>query len=228
MRSGHDRPTLFVEGPDDQHVVIHVLDRYGVSVELDSCRDWYPSIQVVPPGRNKDELLRIVTPMIEVGHAPRLGFLVDANSSLAATWKDLRERFLAASVSVPEGIPREGFVGVSDRYGKRVGAWLMPDNEQPGAVEEFLMTLIPSDDSLWPYAREATEEAKGHGAEFPSRSFPKAALRTWLAWQETPGMPYGTAIRRQFFHAAGETADRFVDWFRRLFERPDPGHPSPP
>lgn len=227
MMSGHDRSTLFVEGPDDQHVVIHVLKRYGVSVELDSCRDWYPLIQVVEPGRNKDHILRIMTPMIEVGLPRRLGFLMDANSSLAATWKDIKDRLHAASVPVPEEIHRDGFVGVSDRYGKRVGAWLMPDNENTGAMEEFLTTLIPSDDSLWPYARKATDEAKSHGAAFPPRSFHKAALRAWLAWQETPGMPYGTAIQRQFFRAGGETADRFVDWFRRLFEHADSGDPPP-
>jgi len=48
----------------------------------------------------------------------------------------------------------------------------------------------------------------------------KSTLHTWLAWQETPGLPFGTALRAEFFRHDTEDALRFVAWFRRLFVDP--------
>lgn len=100
----------------------------------------------------------------------------------------------------------------------------MPNNESEGAIESFLETLIPAGDTLVEHARVATEEAKRHGASFSDKDYRKAYLHAWLAWQEDPGRPYGTAIRARFFDARSETADAFVEWFRRLYDpaaRPD-------
>lgn len=48
--------------------------------------------------------------------------------------------------------------------------------------------------------------------------FEKANLHTWLAWQDEPGYPPGTALTRQLLDPHKETAAPFVKWFRNLFE----------
>lgn len=42
-------------------------------------------------------------------------------------------------------------------------------------------------------------------------------LHTWLAWQERPGIPFGTALEAQVFRHDTEDALRFISWFNRLF-----------
>lgn len=81
-------------------------------------------------------------------------------------------------------------------------------------------------DSLFDYARESTENARAHGARYPEAvgETMKAVLHTWLAWQEEPGLPYGTAIRARYFRHDSEVAECFVRWFRRVFEAVPP-HP---
>ena len=36
----------------------------------------------------------------------------------------------------------------------RVGIWLMPDNASTGELEDFVMQLIPEDDSVWPLSKQ--------------------------------------------------------------------------
>ena len=59
--------------------------------------------------------------------------------------------------------------------------------------------------------------AKRAGALFPDSRRDKAVLRTWLAWQEEPGLPYGLAVSRHYFQDTS-LARRFAGWFRRLFK----------
>ena len=95
----------------------------------------------------------------------------------------------------------------------------MPDNRQSGMLEDFLQTLIADEDSLIEFARTATTEAKQtHGATFPDAHEAKAQIRAWLAWQEKPGLPFGTAIRERFFRDDSPVATVFVNWFKQLYQ----------
>ena len=39
-----------------------------------------------------------------------------------------------------------------------------------------------------------------------------------LAWQERPGLPYGSAIAARYFNHDSSAALAFVDWFKRVFD----------
>jgi len=93
----------------------------------------------------------------------------------------------------------------------------MPDNSSPGTLESFLMGLIPQDDPTWSYAGEVVVEAQKLGARCKPKDRGKSTLHTWLAWQEEPGLPFGTALRAEFFLHDSAVARRFVEWFQRLF-----------
>ena len=47
---------------------------------------------------------------------------------------------------------------------------------------------------------------------------PKALIHTWLAWQQTPGMPMGQAITARVLSCDSEIAIAFVNWLNYLFE----------
>ena len=217
------RSQLRVEGNDDSHALRHLLMRHGVDYDHKPWPTWFPSIEETG---GKDKLLETLALNVRASSGRAVGFVLDANSSLQSRWDAVAAQLGKLDLEVPEEIPREGFVGGSRRFQARVGVWLMPDNRQEGALEHFLETLVQEGDSLFDYARESTENARAHGARYPEAvgETMKAVLHTWLAWQEEPGLPYGTAIRARYFRHDSEVAECFVRWFRRVFEAVPP-HP---
>ena len=210
-----ERPTLNVEGMDDTHVFLHLLILHGFDYNLDSkdWPDWYPNI-IRKDG--KSTLLKGVENAITLSSGRTTGFVLDANGSLRESWRQIAGELAKAGVQTPPRIPNAGFVGESVSHQTRVGVWLTPDNERDGALEHFLETLIADEDDLFAHAQESTREARRRGAQFKDRH--KATLYAWLAWQKSPGLRYGSAIRAQFFQHESEAAKRFAAWFRRLYQ----------
>ena len=199
---------LYVEGPDDQHVVRHLLE----------LRQWatadFPEIK---PTGGKDSMLKGMTASIRAGTGKTVAFVLDGNDNPIARWQAARSRLARVDVSAPDVIPRQGFVGCSTEYRTRVGVWLMPDNQRRGTLEVFLRGLIEAHDPLIGHAEASTRAARERGAQFREAHAPKAVLHTWLAWQRSPGLPYGAAIKARFLTGRGGSADLFVAWCLRVF-----------
>ena len=216
MAGSVERSLLRVEGKDDLHAIQHLLIRHDIDYGQDHKQwpDWFPFIKSAD---GKDEILKSVEAAVSVSNGRSVGFVLDADSSHRARWNAIASRLRKLDLSVPQEIPPAGFVGESPRFRARVGVWLMPDNQREGALEDFLKTLFQAEDPLLPHAKESAERAKALGARYPDSKAEKAVLRTWLAWQEDPGLPYGSAIRAQFFRHDSPAAESFVAWYRRLF-----------
>lgn len=211
-----ERSQLWVEGTDDDHAIRHLLIRHGIDYDH---KPWPARVPSIEQAGDKDRLLRTVRLSVSASSGRAVGFVLDADSSLRDCWKSVLSRLREAGVDPPEDVPSEGFVGESRTYRTRVGAWLMPDNQRGGRLEDFLRTLVEESDKLLPHAQESTIQAKKrHGANFRDVDEQKAVLHAWLAWQEVPGLPYGTAIRARYFRPDSPVAERFVAWFRRVFE----------
>lgn len=207
---------LWVEGKDDMHAIGHLLTRHGLDYTQESRPHWLPDIK---DAGSKDKLLVVVRTSVPVADGCPIGFVLDANSSLQDRWNAVTTRLREVDVKTPREIVSEGFVGESLRFRTRVGVWLMPDNRREGTLEHFLTTLIKENDPLLGHAQEATAQAKRcHGASYSDSKKKKAILHAWLAWQEEPGLPYGTAIRAHYFQHDSPAAKSFVAWFRRVFE----------
>ena len=211
-----ERSQLWVEGSDDDHTVRHLLIRHGINYDH---KPWPPRVPYIRQAGDKDKLLRDVRLNVSASTGRAVGFVLDADSSLQDRWRAMLSRLRGVGVEVPEDIPPDGFVGESQTYGTRVGVWLMPDNRQEGTLEDFLRTLVKEEDKLLPYAQESTIQAKKrHGADYRNVDEQKAILHAWLAWQEVPGLPYGTAIRARYFRQDSPVAEQFVSWFHRVFQ----------
>lgn len=97
----------------------------------------------------------------------------------------------------------------------------MPDNQLPGMLEDFVAHLMPPDDALRPKAEAILQEIERDCLNcYTLVHRPKALIHTWLAWQETPGMPMGQAITAQVLKYDCGIALAFVEWLQRLFELP--------
>ena len=212
MPSTSARPRLNVEGPDDEHVIRNLVKAHGIEYGVD------PRVPDVRPVEGIANLLDGIEDWVRASTGRAVGFVVDADEPLLNRWAAVRDRLIKAGVgAVPDVPPPDGFIGASARFQSRVGVWLMPDNQQGGNLESFLNRLIPDGDPILPHAAEATDKAKDLGAVIPEVDYSKAVLHAWLAWQSTPGCPYGTAIAARFFIHDSDLAIRFVRWYVTLF-----------
>lgn len=205
---------LFVEGADDFHVICALVRKAGVS--------WSSADHQIPfaPGTSGDRnAIKEARVAFKAGH-PRVGLVVDADIDPRSRWASLKKEFdeftkTPCSLMLPSDYPDSGVIADS-HDGRRLGIWIMPDGKQPGAVEGLLTSLVPRTD-LWTHATAATHQARTSGAVFAEKDRTKAELRAWLAWQESPGPPYGRAIDSGYLGSSSPLAVTLVAWFRQLF-----------
>lgn len=216
---------IFVEGEDDMHAVGHLLDQNGISACI--FEDEIPTlvtedIALKPLGGYPTLRQNLPTELQQSSELQRAGIVVDGNASPVGRWQSLSGRIQdVGGANIPDDLPAAGWVGkvgLPDRT-ITVGAWLMPDNHSPGAIEEFAVRLMPPDDPLWNYAEACVAGLTEHIETDRFEQLPKSKARvhTWLAWQEEPGMPIGAAIRNHFLDPESPSAQHFVAWVRRLF-----------
>ena len=206
---------LWVEGKDDQHAIGHLLWRHGVACERIPVA--IRTLDGSEAAGGRDPLLEGMQTAVMTSTGRSAGFILDADEVAQDRWRAVRSRLEEVGMTPPDEIPGSGYVDHTDAYKARVGVWLMPDNRRPGALEEFLQDLVDSRDSVLQIAEESTDLAKGRGAPFPDSQRRKAVLHAWLAWQECPGLPYGSAIRARYFRHDSPEALAFVEWFKSVF-----------
>ena len=207
---------LLVEGKNDQHVIWALCEQYNIpeTFKVQLPEQGTEGVEALLEGlllKLKEENLRI------------LGLVVDADQDLPARWQSIRDRLIASDypkADIPD-LPRvEGWVyQPADPFLKRVGVWVMPNNQLPGMLEDFAAMLMPEDDNLRPKAEEILREIEREGLNrYGEIHHAKALIHTWLAWQETPGMPMGQAITAQVLRRESAIAQVFADWLQQLFQ----------
>lgn len=147
----------------------------------------------------------------------RVGIIVDADTSADETWAKVRGVCARLGVDVGEKCPKSGLITPID--GRRFGAWIMPDNEAAGMVENLCHDLVKDKaDALWVHAKASADKAKKLGAPFSGVHMDKAHIHTWLAWQDEPGLRMGIAIKNKVLNHAHERTKAFAKWFADLYE----------
>ena len=205
---------LYVEGKDDSQALQHTLAARGMSLNA----PWFPRIKET---NGVDGMLAGMEIAIKFGTRHAAGFVLDANASPSNRWRAIAGRLAAVGLTPPGELPAAGYIDFCDSFQTRTGVWLMPDNGREGALEDFLIDLIHPTDPLLSHARSATNQAQELGAAFPRNATRKAELRSWLAWCEEPGLPYGTAIKAGYFLHESPDCEAFMTWFRELFNHQD-------
>ena len=197
---------LLVEGADDFHVLSALFQIHRI-----------PNRFQIHKADGIDRLLESIPVRIKSSVVERFAVVVDADEDLQQRWNQVRGQLIASGCrEVPDFPIRSGTVlQVPD--GPLVGAWLMPDNLIPGALESFLSFLVPDRDLLLPrvdaFLKDIPEEIR---LTPPSRQ-PKSRIHSWLALQEEPGKPLGQAITAKYLDARTEIVQPFLDWIRKMF-----------
>ncbi len=202
---------LLVEGVDDEHSVIHLIHHH----HSDFFKSPDPRAPYIEDCGGYSPLLGKISTAAKT--YSRLGVVIDANSDPAGRWRSLCDRFAQAGITLSTDPVPTGTVIRDSASNSCIGVWMMPDNSEPGYLEHFLEGMVAPENSLWQYAVGATTESRKHEAAFADKDEQKARVHAYLAWQEEPGKPFGTAITMKYFNAESDPAKAFVNWFKRLF-----------
>jgi hypothetical protein len=200
---------LLVEGKDDVHVFRALFGQRRLPhlTEIKEHEGYGPLLEAIP--------VRLIESEVQA-----VGIVLDADTDLAGRWEAVRCRLVAAGYATAPTVPdSQGLVmqPPADSLLPRVGAWLMPNNQLPGILEDFLRFLVPAGDPLFAYASQTVNGIPARLRLFNSVDTPKALIHTWLAWQAEPGRPLGTSITAGFLNHATPEVDALVAWLRRLF-----------
>ena len=193
------RRLLLVEGQDDDHVIRHLRQRCCPELEFD-----------IWPAGGVDDLFQVVRLAHDAPDRVALGIVIDADNAPDVPWRRVKGRLETAGVHLPtDPVPSGAIVPGAPR----VGVWIMPDNRAPGALEDFVATMIPDDDPVWPLACDYIRRVPADCLEI-ARS--KAEIHAWLATREAPRM--GTAIRSRALRPESVSVTAFLSWLRELFD----------
>lgn len=200
---------LLVEGQDDLHSIAHLMGRHGVNWD-----DVAATLPFIQETNGIDELLKAI-PVAAKGTYTRLGIVLDADVDAALRWSQLRTRLSDVGIVIPAAPSAAGTIVPGLRPETQLGIWIMPNNQASGRLEEFLEKLVPADNPCWEFAQQATHRAAAHGCTVPDVL--KSTIYAWLAWQDEPGLRFGTALRARLFSHDSPEAVTFAAWFRALF-----------
>ena len=196
---------LLVEGKDDYYVIRKLLKDRSLPVSFH-----------IEPKHGFGNLSESLYAEVNTAKRLALGIVADANDDPQERWQKLRKQLSAAGCDVPAELPPEGavFAGPMER---RVGVWLMPDNSQPGELEDLVAAMIPPTDPIWPRAREyVTDIPKSHRPFKPAKLL-RAQVHAWLATRSRP-RPMGSAIAAQDLRTNVPQANSLIQWLVKMFD----------
>lgn len=217
---------LLVGGPDDAHVLRNLLRHHSIPCVLatpaptpiqDEVTQDAIAIEIMG---GKDVLIGSLPLVLNRGELEQLAIIVDADSDLMARWRSVCQVLSKqGTVSLPETPESQGTVVEMEQplHQVTVGIWIMPDNQLPGTLENFIACLVPAGDALWERARQCVNEIPAADRRFPPERQSKAEIHTWLAWQEEPGKPLGQAVTARHLDTQAPHAQQLVGWLRRVF-----------
>jgi hypothetical protein len=209
---------LLVEGDNDMHVIASLCGRVGFPKVFSFPEEFKSSNKI----EGIDSLLAGLPLRLEESGRKILGVVVDADEDVASRWQALRDRLTKIGYAVPEILPLEGWIytpPVETFPRPKIGIWIMPDNTLPGMLEDFVARLIPDDDVLFPKAEKILQELENEKINcYKDTHHAKALIHTWLAWQDTSGMPMGLAITAHALTPNSLLATRFINWLKLLFD----------
>lgn len=202
---------LLVEGNDDQHVVWALCKKHNVPETFD-----------VIDCESVEKVLKSLGFRLKLADInSRIGIVMDADTSLKSRWDSFVSILKRTGKYDCDALtlPQDGLVlEPTDNTYPKVGIWLMPDNNQNGMLEDFMLALAKPDDVLMKKSEDVLTDLETEGIQrYKPAHRSKAKIHTYLAWQDIPGRPMGQAITANILNSDSDMAVKFADWLKELF-----------
>jgi hypothetical protein len=197
------RRILLVEGKNDEHVIYALCQHHRL-----------PERFKVEAAGSIEDLLDLIRVRPKESDLDRLAVILDADEDLSARWAQVKARAARAGYGDIPDQPIEGGALLVAPDLPRLGVWLMPNNQLPGMLEDFLSFLVPPTDPSLPRVDQFLDGIPAPARRFRSAHRPKARIHAWLAVQEEPGKPLGQAITARYLDAESAVLEPFLTWLR--------------
>ena len=199
---------LLVEGNDDQHVVWALCKKFDIPETFD-----------VIDCEGIDKLNEQIPVRLKQSGIDTLGIIIDADREIKNRWTSLKGLLSAQGFKVPDDLPSTGLV-LTNGNNIKGGVWIMPNNNLNGMIEDFISFLVPKDDKLLPIVHSTLDDIEKQKLnKYPSIHKSKAAIHSWLSWQEDPGTPMGLGITKRYLTTDDETCLLLIKWLDELFNK---------
>ncbi len=196
---------MLVEGNDDFNVVWRIAEIRSI-----------PQFHIYEAG-GIDNLLARIDLQSRVPGRRALGILVDANDNPTARWQAISHRLAPLGITLPQTPDPAGTIIPAQNDLPRIGVWLWPDNRNPGELEDFIISLIPENDPIWPLSENYINTIlTRHLNKFTPGKKSRAQVHAWLAVREDPRR-MGQAIQYGDLNPTAPPFAAFATWLTRLF-----------
>jgi len=213
---------LLVEGDADTSFHAACLRAAGIlDVEVGPPRDFSGH------GTGKGNALTLFPSLIEGmedGRITQLALVVDADYAKLGglgydeTLKRVRTIVSAHGYAIPAKVAPapKGHIFTHPDGLPNVGLWIMPDNEHPGFLEDFILASIAGTETkLVAHAKEIVEALPA--PKFKDLHVNKAHVATWLAWQTAPGQGLHSVIGNKLINTNKGIAGDFIRWLKAVY-----------
>jgi hypothetical protein len=197
---------LLVEGKNDCHVISALCQAHNL-----------PETFGIYQCDGDIKLFKRLDALIPSEDIEIIGIVLDAdNPDVKSRWRQVQNALNLYNYEVPKQANPQGTI-ISSQYEKpRLGIWLMPNNQDAGMLEDFLMGLAQPESLNW--ARNCVDGARKQNlTSFKEVHHSKAVIHTYLAMRDEPGNPLGQAITAHALQPQTEIAHHFTSWLNRLF-----------
>ena len=122
---------LLVEGNDDLHVILALCQKFELlqNFEIINCNG-VENLYSQVPVRFKQSEINII------------GIIIDADNDILSRWIPLKNLLTFQGFNIPDVLPKEGLI-LENEIGKKIGVWIMPNNNLNGMLEDFISFLVP-------------------------------------------------------------------------------------
>lgn len=208
-----ETPLILVEGADDKHFLWHFLDTNKLTFPFDHIINC----------KGIERLKENFGVRLELGNLPGLGIIIDADSNVEAQWQSIRNIMIEKGYpNTPKSPNPKGTIVKHPNPENNieiiniVGVWIMPNNQIPGILEDFIQFMVPDKNEQLSYAKQCVANIPGK-KQFGENNISKAEIHTWLAWQEEPGTPLGQAVTKRYLDSDRTHTLPLLEWVRQLF-----------
>jgi hypothetical protein len=201
---------LLVEGASDEHVVSKLLKALNI------VQNFYISNE-----KTDNQVIKALESKIrqsESGEGPKvIGVILDADDPSKTNRVEQIQNKISGFGYHLSSFESIGTLLTGKPDYPRLGFWIMPDNENPGALEDFLKTL--AEQKGLGVAEQCVAKAKEESvARFKKQHHSKAVVHTYIAWQDKPGLPFRLGFENEAFDPHAPLAKAFVSWLTNLFD----------
>ncbi len=137
---------VLVEGKDDLHFIGHLLDQHGLACKkaIHSPRPPDASTLFLQEAGGLPHLLRSLPIRLNNTDLQRVAIVLDSDEDVAARWQAIKHHLAQiGQIDLPAQPAATGTVTTLylEKHEIVVGLWLMPNNNDPGILEDFVQQL---------------------------------------------------------------------------------------